>query len=257
MQVPGHQIVGVRAANPGPFTLTGTNSWIVGSDPAWLVDPGPALLSHVEAVIGELEQRGGVGGVALTHDHHDHVDAVPAIRDRFPQAPVAAARGEVDHLVTDRDTFGPFTVLATPGHAVDHLAFVVGTAALTGDAVLGHGSSILSADPGALTAYLAGLARLRRLDLTVLLPGHGPIVTDPYAKLDEYREHRLDRERRLVAGLETGARSVPEMLDAAWGDVPEPMRPAATVSLAAHLDKLATEGRLPAGVQRPTQRPTC
>ncbi len=251
MRVPGHQIIGVRAANPGPFTLTGTNSWIVGSDPAWLVDPGPALPPHLEAVIGELEQRGGLGGVALTHDHPDHVDAVPAIRDRFPQAPVAGARGDVDHRLADGDAFGPLTVLGTPGHAADHLAFLVGTAALTGDAVLGQGSSILSADPGALTAYLHGLARLRRLELTVLLPGHGSVVADPYAKLDEYREHRLDRERRLVAGLERGARSVPEMLDAAWDDVPEPMRPAAAVSLAAHLDKLATEGRLPAGVQRP------
>ncbi len=251
MRVPGHQIIGVRADNPGPFTLTGTNSWIVGSHPAWLVDPGPALPAHVGAVIGELERRGGLGGVVLTHDHHDHVDAVPAIRERFPQAPVAAARGDVDRRLTHGDTFGPLAVLSTPGHAVDHLAFIVGTAALTGDAVLGQGSSILSPSPGALTAYLDGLARLRRLDLTVLLPGHGSVVTDPYAKLDEYREHRLDRERRLVAGLQNGARSVPEMLDAAWDDVPTAMRPAATVSLAAHLDKLEAEGRLPAGVQRP------
>ncbi|MFZ0091135.1 MAG: MBL fold metallo-hydrolase [Solirubrobacteraceae bacterium] len=250
LEVPGHPITGLRADNPGPFTLTGTNSWIVGAHPAWLVDPGPAVDAHLAAVIDELERRGGLGGVALTHDHPDHVDALPSIRGRFPLAPIAAARGAVDRRLGDGHQFGPLTVVSTPGHAEDHLAYVVGTAALTGDAVLGAGSSILSPDPGALTAYLDGLARLGAMPLTILLPGHGPIVGDPGAKLAEYTAHRLDRERRLVVALDAGARSMAEMLDAAWGDVPEAMRPAAAVSLAAHLDKLDGEGRLPAGVQR-------
>jgi glyoxylase-like metal-dependent hydrolase (beta-lactamase superfamily II) len=85
----------------------------------------------------------------------------------------------------------------------------------------------------------------------VLLPGHGPVVEDPAAKIEEYIAHRLERERRLLAALADGARSVPEMLDTAWADVPDVLRPAATVTLAAHLDKLAAEGRLPAGVERP------
>jgi glyoxylase-like metal-dependent hydrolase (beta-lactamase superfamily II) len=141
--------------------------------------------------------------------------------------------------------------VGTPGHAPDHLAFVTGTAALTGDAVLGQGSVFVAPDPGALTRYLEALQALRRRNLSVLLPGHGPPVHDPAAKLDEYVEHRLDRERRLLDALAAGARSVDEMLDAAWDDVPEPLRPAATVTLAAHLDKLQAEGRLPAGVERP------
>jgi glyoxylase-like metal-dependent hydrolase (beta-lactamase superfamily II) len=165
---------------------------------------------------------------------------------------VAAARRDVGHRLTDGARFGPLEVIATPGHAPDHLAFVVGTAALTGDAVLGEGSVFIAPDPGALDGYLRGLERLRRRELTVLLPGHGPVVTDPAAKIDEYVEHRLTRERRLLAALADGARSVTEMLDAAWGDVPELLRPAATVTLAAHLDKLAAEGRLPAGAERPT-----
>jgi glyoxylase-like metal-dependent hydrolase (beta-lactamase superfamily II) len=127
----------------------------------------------------------------------------------------------------------------------------VGRAALTGDAVLGQGSVFIAPDPGALTRYLEALRELRRRDLSVLLPGHGPLVTDPAAKLDEYVAHRLERERRLMKGLEAGARSVDEMLDAAWDDVPAQLRPAATITLAAHLDKLQAEGRLPAEVERP------
>ena len=251
VELPGDRIIGLRAANPGPFTLTGTNTWVVGADPAWLVDPGPALDEHVDAVAGEVARRGGLGGIALTHDHPDHGGALPAIRRRFPAAPLAAARGEVDRRLGDGERFGPFEVLATPGHAPDHLAFITGTVALTGDAVLGEGSVFIAPDPGALAGYLNGLARLRRRDLSVLLPGHGPVVTDPAAKLDEYIDHRLERERRLLAALGEGARSITEMLEVAWADVPEMLRPAATVTLAAHLDKLAAEGRLPPGVERP------
>jgi glyoxylase-like metal-dependent hydrolase (beta-lactamase superfamily II) len=252
LDLPGREIAGFRAANPGPFTLSGTNSWIVGTGPAWLVDPGPQLSEHVVALITELERRGGLGGIALTHDHGDHTEAVAAIRARFPAAPLAAARGQVDRRLGDGDRFGPLEVVATPGHAPDHLAFVVGTAGLTGDAVLGQGSVFIAPDPGALAGYLEGLAKLRRRELTILLPGHGPPVQDPAAKLDEYVAHRLERERRLLAGIAAGARTVPEMLDAAWDDVPELLRPAATVTLAAHLDKLDAEGRLAPGVDRPT-----
>jgi glyoxylase-like metal-dependent hydrolase (beta-lactamase superfamily II) len=251
IEIPEHPIIGVRADNPGPFTLTGTNSWIVGSDPAWLVDPGPNLDEHVAALASELDRRGGLAGIALTHDHADHTGAVSAIRERFPRARLAAARDQVGERLQDGDRFGPLEALSTPGHAPDHLAYVVGTAALTGDAVLGQGSVILSPDPGGLAGYLAGLSRLRSRRLDVLLPGHGPPVDDPEAKLQEYVSHRLERERRLVAALDAGARSIEEMLDGAWSDVPDFMRPAATVTLAAHLDKLADEGRLPAGVQRP------
>jgi glyoxylase-like metal-dependent hydrolase (beta-lactamase superfamily II) len=251
LELPAHGIVGIRAANPGPFTLSGTNSWIVGRGPAWLVDPGPALDAHVAALGTEITRAGGLGGVALTHDHADHAGAVPAIRALYPDAPIAAARGEVDVRLADGERFGPLEALAIPGHAPDHLAFVTGTAALTGDAVLGEGSVFIAPDPGALVAYLDGLARLRRRRLDVLCPGHGPPVHDVEAKLDEYIAHRLDRERRLVAALEHGTRSIDGLLDEAWDDVPAQLRPAATVTLAAHLDKLADEGRLPEGVERP------
>jgi glyoxylase-like metal-dependent hydrolase (beta-lactamase superfamily II) len=245
------QITGLRADNSGPFTLAGTNSWIVGSQPGWLIDPGPALPGHVEATVAELARRGGLGGIALTHDHQDHNAAVPAIRSAFSGAPLAAARGEVDVTLVDGDRFGPFEAIATPGHAPDHLAFIAGRACFTGDAVLGQGSVFIAPDPGALAGYLEGLRSLAGRDLAVLCPGHGPPVADPQAKLHEYIAHRLDREQRLLGALDAGARTAEDLLDAAWADVPQALRPAATVTLAAHLDKLAAEGRLPDGVQRP------
>jgi glyoxylase-like metal-dependent hydrolase (beta-lactamase superfamily II) len=238
----------MRAANGGPFTLTGTNSWIVGRDPAWLVDPGPALPEHLGALEAELNRRGGLGGLALTHDHADHSEASVAVRERYPDAPAAAARGAVDIVLDDGSTFGPFEAVATPGHARDHLAFIAGTAGFTGDAVLGEGSVFVA---GQMGEYLEGLERLRARSLEVLLPGHGPLIGDPDAKLREYVEHRLDRERRLLAALEAGLRRADQLLDEVWDDAPSYLRPAAALTLAAHLDKLAEEERLPSGVERP------
>jgi glyoxylase-like metal-dependent hydrolase (beta-lactamase superfamily II) len=253
LEVPGRSdVVGIRAANPGPFTLSGTNSWIVGDEPAWLVDPGPALPAHISALTAELERRGGLGGIALTHDHPDHTEAIPHLRARFPDPPLAAARGDAEIRLAEGTVVGGMVAVQTPGHAPDHVAFVTRTAALTGDAVLGEGSVFISPDPGALAGYLDGLAKLRGRGLRFLCPGHGPLVDDPDAKLTEYIEHRLERERRLLAALDAGKRSVEELLDEVWDDVPEVLRPAAAVTLAAHLDKLAEEGRLPGGVEHPT-----
>lgn len=254
--LPEHDVVGIRAANPGPFTLTGTNSWIVGRDPAWAIDPGPALDDHLEALTSEIEARGGLGGIALTHDHPDHAEAVPSLRRRFPDAALAAARGEPTVLLTDGSRAGALEALSTPGHAPDHLAFALhrdgaGELVFTGDAVLGEGSVFITPYPGALGSYLDGLERLRRRRIALIAPGHGPLVEDPAAKLDEYIAHRLERERRLLSALDAGRRTVDELLEDAWSDAPAALRPAAAATLAAHLDKLDEEGRLPAGVERP------
>ncbi|HEU4973517.1 MAG TPA: MBL fold metallo-hydrolase [Baekduia sp.] len=248
-----HDIALVRAANPGPLTLSGTNTWLVGRDPCWVVDPGPALTEHVDAVLAAASARGGIGGVALTHDHGDHADAAAGVAARAGGVPVAAVRWPgADVRIEPGARVGPLEAIPVTGHAPDHVCFAVGAACLTGDAVLGEGSVFIAPDPGALRGYLDGLRRLRAREFAVLLPGHGPPIADAAAKLDGYVAHRLEREARLVAALAGGARSVDALLDGAWADVPAPMRPVAAITLAAHLDKLEEEGRLPDGVQRPS-----
>lgn len=243
-------VVRLRAENPGPLTLSGTNTWVLGRDPAWLVDPGPLLEDHMEELWAVLRARGGLGGVAITHDHADHTEAVSALLERFP-APLAAARGEADVRLEHGVRFGPLEAFATPGHAPDHFALIAGGVCFSGDAVLGEGSVFISPECGALSSYLGALRRLAERELEAICPGHGPPVWEPRERLREYVEHRLERERRLVEALAQGARSIEELLDSAWAEVPGELRLAATVTLVAHLDKLEEEGRLPDGVERP------
>jgi glyoxylase-like metal-dependent hydrolase (beta-lactamase superfamily II) len=145
-------------------------------------------------------------------------------------------------------------VIATPGHATDHVALLWRRVAFAGDTVLGEGSVFVAPAGGGMGAYLDSLRRLRELDLDTIAPGHGPFVWDPGAKLDEYIAHRLDRERRVLAAIDAGARTRDELLDAAWADVPfdqvPVLRVAAGETLDAHLDKLRDEGRLPEGFIR-------
>ena len=208
------------------MTLAGTNSYVVGSDPAYVIDPGPEDAGHVAALREEAERRGGLGGVLLTHSHGDHSAAVPLL-----DAPRVEA--------------GRFEVVPTPGHAEDHVCFVLDRVCFTGDLILGEGSTFVPPDGGSLAAYLESLHRIQELDLELLCPGHGPYVTDPQAKVREYITHRLDRERKLVAALDAGERSRAKLLDAAWDDVPHELRPAAALVMEAHLEKLEAEGRLP------------
>lgn len=233
-------VVGIRAPNPGPLTLTGTNSWIVGRDPAWLIDPGPALDTHLRALEDELAVRGGLGGIALTHRHADHAGALTPIAARHP----GAVRGP-----------GALEPVALPGHAPDHVVYLYRDIAFTGDAVLGEGSVFIAPDRGAMAAYLDGLTVLAARRPKLIAPGHGPLVRDPDAKLAEYIAHRNEREQRLLSALNEGRRSVAELLAGAWSEVPESLAPAAAATLAAHLDKLEDEGRLPSGVQRPVWPP--
>lgn len=253
----------VRAPNAGPLTLSGTNTWLAGA-PAWLVDPGPADPGHVARVAAAAEERGGLAGIVLTHSHLDHSESVPLLRERFGVL-VAAFAGDVstgpfgepslagfepDVGFRDGDACGPFRVVATPGHSPDHVALVWGNVAFCGDTVLGEGSVFIPPGGGSLAAYLDSLRRLRLLGLAALCPGHGPVVWDAAAKLDEYLAHRLDRERRLTGALARGLRTRDELLDDVWDDAPAALRMPAALTLEAHLEKLEGEGRLPDGVER-------
>jgi glyoxylase-like metal-dependent hydrolase (beta-lactamase superfamily II) len=223
-------VVRVRAHNASPMTLDGTNSYLVGG---WIVDPGPSDRAHVEEI--RAAAGGRIEGVVLTHSHADHAESA----ERFG-VPVSLPAGG--------DEVGPFRVVATPGHSADSVCLVAGRACFTGDTVLGSGSVFIAPGEGSLSAYLSSLRRLMELDLEVLCPGHGPYVWDPKAKLDEYLSHRLDRERRLLEAIDAGLRNRDELLDSVWSDAPAELRPAAALTLAAHLEKLRDEGRLPPDV---------
>lgn len=229
----------VRAANPSPLTLDGTNTYVVGG---WVVDPGPDDGDHRRAVLDAAD--GEIEGVVLTHMHPDHSEGAEAL--------AAAAGGVEVVLPREGDEVGPLTAIATPGHAPDHVCLLgAGGVCLAGDLVLGEGSVFIAPGEGSLSAYLDSLRRVRALDLDVLCPGHGPYVWDPAAKLDEYIEHRLERERLLLEALDAGARSEDAMLDHAWADVPAELRFAAAFTLRAHLEKLREEGRLPSDLGDP------
>jgi glyoxylase-like metal-dependent hydrolase (beta-lactamase superfamily II) len=252
-----YDVLRLRANNPGPLTLSGTNTWIVDRNPAYVVDPGPDLPEHLEALVAALDARGGLGGIALTHHHPDHVEAVAALRELRP-APLAAASrgGGVDVKLSDGLRFGPLRAIPTPGHTPEHFAFATDRVCFTGDAVLGEGSVFVAPYPGALNGYLNALVRLCTMDLDVLCPGHGPAVWEPLAKLEDSIGHRYDREHKLIMALAEGRRTIEELLDRAWADVPPELRPAAAITLAAHLDKLDEEGTLPTGVEYPHWDPS-
>ena len=175
-------VLRVRADNPSPLTLDGTNTYVVGH---WVVDPGPADPAHLAAI---RAAAGEVEGVVLTHGHADHSES-------------AGCFGVQVHTPGEGEEAGPFRALATPGHSADSVCLLMGRVCFTGDTVLGTGSVFISPGEGSLGAYLESLRRLRGLDLEVLCPGHGPYVWDPRAKLDEYIAHRLERERMLLAAL--------------------------------------------------------
>lgn len=233
----------LTANNPSPMTLEGTNTYVVGGDPAIVIDPGPDDEGHIEAVRAAAERRGGIGTVLLTHRHGDHSDGV-------------ASLGVEPTRPADGDWVGGLKALSTPGHADDHLCLLLpsGTdrggpyACFTGDLILGAGSTIVGPRDmgGSLRDYMSSLRRLQALDLTVLYPGHGPQIEDPQGKIAEYLAHRQEREDRLVAAIEGGERSRAALLAVVWDDVPEQLRGAAEIAMQAHLEKLQDESRLPA-----------
>jgi len=247
------------------MTLGGTNTYVVDRDPAYVIDPGPADAGHLEAVRSEGEARGGIAGVVLTHSHADHSAGVESlgapllwgevsesdesaalIGSATGAQPPSANVGKPD-TVSGNATFavGPLTAVPTPGHARDHVVFVDGNVCFCGDLILGEGSSIVppASFGGSLGDYMDSLRRVRSLDVEQLGPGHGPLISDPKARIDEYLAHREEREARLVEALDGGERSRARLLGAVWDDVPEILRPAAAMAMEAHLEKLEAEGR--------------
>jgi glyoxylase-like metal-dependent hydrolase (beta-lactamase superfamily II) len=215
------------------MTLEGTNTYLYGADPCLVIDPGSEDAGHLDAIRGAAAERGGIGLVLLTHSHGDHA----AGADRLGAGVVLPAGGE---------SHGGLRVLATPGHAADHVCFLSAEGVcFSGDLVLGLGSTIVPPGGNSLAAFMDSLALLQAEEIELMAPGHGPWIEDPAAKLAEYVEHREMRERRLLAALERGERSRAALLAEAWDDVPIELLPMAAMAMEAHLEKLEGEGRLP------------
>jgi len=235
------------------MTLAGTNTYLYGSDPCVVIDPGPDDAGHLRAVLEAADGRGGLGLVLLTHSHGDHADgAEELVAATVERRGLRAGGGTWKPQVVlpgDGEEHGGLRALATPGHAADHVCFLSDDGVcFSGDLVLGEGSTFVPPDGGSLAAYMDSLRLLQGEEIELICPGHGPWIADPAAKLAEYVEHREMRERRLLAALERGERSKRALLAEAWSDVPRRLRPAAAMVLDAHLQKLEAEGRLPAGV---------
>jgi glyoxylase-like metal-dependent hydrolase (beta-lactamase superfamily II) len=238
------RVLRILAPNPGVYTLDGTNTWILGADPAAVIDPGPDIAEHLHEV---AESAGRVSAVLVTHDHPDHA---PGAR-RFAEsvgAPLYAFRLEgAEHL---RDgqlvPVGDLEIAAlhTPGHTADHLVFHLPEegAMFTGDTVLGRGTSFIDPPEGDVAHYLRSLQRMRELAPRILYPGHGPVVLRGTEKIQAYLDHRAEREEQVRSAITPGPRTVPQIVSEIYADYPEEVHELAARSVLAHLLKLQAEG---------------
>lgn len=242
----------IVAPNPGPKTLTGTNTYLVGAYHAILIDPGPFLPEHLQAVARRFGGR--IDSMVLTHGHPDHADGASYLASML-DVPVwmsSEVKDEVRQAISNAHTLKPrqifwagdcrlATILA-PGHSGDHVCFLVEPSRilLSGDTILGSGSTLIAPPDGDMVAYMRTLARLLSLQATVIAPGHGPLVYNPDAKIREYITHRLMREREIVSALALPATSS-QLVDRVYGQLAPEIRHLALMSVEAQLDKLRLE----------------
>lgn len=252
-------VVRVLAPNPGPMTLEGTNTYLVGaagSGEVVVVDPGPDVTEHretVEEAVEGLDAR--VSAVVVTHHHRDHAQAAgwaeawqAPLWAFAPDLVESASRGALAQPLADgaRVHRAGVTLEAvhTPGHSSDHLCLrvVESDVVLTGDHVLGRGTTVVVWPDGDMSDYMASLRRLASSPASALYPGHGPSLPEPAAKLDEYLAHREARERQVLDALRGGDRTPKEIVARVYADVDPVLHRAAERSVAAHLEKLVREG---------------
>jgi glyoxylase-like metal-dependent hydrolase (beta-lactamase superfamily II) len=243
----------LRAPNPGPMTLDGTNTWVISNadQGALVIDPGPAIESHLEAVFAAGQPK--LLGIVLTHRHLDHSEGAGllaewagcSVRAADPEFRIGTEGLAAGELIT----IGSITVevVETPGHTSDSRSLLItgpdGVSRLiTGDMVLGRGTTVITHPDGDLAAYFRSLDVLEALvatqNVAELLPGHGPIVSDPVAWLSFYRRHREERLDQVRAALAAGDRTPSEVVARVYSDVDRSLWPAAEQSVRAQLEYL-------------------
>jgi len=249
----------VVANNPGLMTGPGTNTYLVGIDEVAVIDPGPDLAKHVDAIVGAA-MRDRVRWVLLTHTHPDHWPAAAKIKKAtgariggfspFPKADEVTL--ELDIVLGDGDTIDGtefrLEAMHTPGHAPNHLCFLLDEERVlfTGDHVLNGTTTVVNPKRGGdMVEYLASLDRLRKLKRVYrICPAHGDVIDDPAAVLDEYVAHRKLRERQILKLLAAQPRTIPKIVQALYTETPEGLIEMAQAQVHAHLVKLKADGKV-------------
>jgi glyoxylase-like metal-dependent hydrolase (beta-lactamase superfamily II) len=244
----------IVAANPGPMTYYGTNTYLIDTpDGLVVLDPGPEdHPEHVEAILRATGPN--VALILVSHTHHDHVGAVPALQEATGAPTVGFRRSgiesfEADIKLADGDAVAGMTAIHTPGHASDHLCFALevsdGTAVLfSADHVMSWSTSVVSPPGGDMMDYFASLRLLLDRADDVFLPGHGPPLPEPRTLVREFLTHRMARERAIETALAGGAAGTYALMDALYSQVHPRLRRAAERNVLAHLLKLEAEGKV-------------
>jgi glyoxylase-like metal-dependent hydrolase (beta-lactamase superfamily II) len=218
----------IRADNPGPMTLDGTNTWVLrapGAARAVVVDPGPDLAEHLVAIAA----HGPIEAILITHGHPDHTDGVPRLTE-MTGAPVLDFDGEFAAAGLR------IRAVDTPGHTRDSVCYVVNDeAVLAGDTILGRGTTIVAWPDGSLSDYLTSLDTLRALGPMPVLPGHGPALADCAVAAAYYRAHREARLEQVRAAVAAGATDAMDVVHAVYADVDQALWPAAEATVRAQL----------------------
>jgi glyoxylase-like metal-dependent hydrolase (beta-lactamase superfamily II) len=250
------RIACATADNPGYMTDTGTNQYLLGERRITVIDVALASSANLERLLERAAAMGGrIEKILLTHIHRDHSGGALALRERTG-ARLGISRSRAGFLGGEDFTYGDgeeiaydggrLRVIHTPGHESGHCCFYEPEARVlfTGDHVLGRGTTVVPPPDGNMSDYLASLRKLLCFPARLLLPGHGPPIADARAKIEEYIEHRLVRERQVLEALAAGCRDLDSITARIYADAPAPLRSVARLTVEAHLIKLIQEGRV-------------